>query len=219
MKVIERAKAREMRRNGFSIKEIEEEVCVSRSSVSIWVRDIKLTEEQTRRLIENGRVSRARGLGAKANKEKSKKNRKMWRDAGYIRARKDSLFRTVCALYWGEGAKTTKVASIANCDSDVLSFWGKWLVREGYKNNIGFRVHYYSENGLTEDQIKKWWMSQLPFLETNNVKRFTRCIINRASQKKKVGKLPYGTGHLTVCRLELLETLMGGINFLRELKI
>ena len=43
-------KARTLRRNGRSVKEIEKKLGVARSSVSVWVRDIKLTEEQKSRL-------------------------------------------------------------------------------------------------------------------------------------------------------------------------
>ena len=39
--------ARRMRGNGLSVKEIEKRLRVSRSSVSLWTRDIKLTKKTT----------------------------------------------------------------------------------------------------------------------------------------------------------------------------
>jgi transposase len=46
MKTDERRRARELRAQGWSIKEIERSLGVSRSSVSSWVRDVELTVEQ-----------------------------------------------------------------------------------------------------------------------------------------------------------------------------
>jgi transposase len=39
-----------LRRQGWSVKQIERELSVSRSSVSLWVRDIQLDEGQRRTL-------------------------------------------------------------------------------------------------------------------------------------------------------------------------
>ena len=46
-------KARELRKNGLSVKAIQEKLKVSRSSVSLWVRDIKLTRKQLEKLYLN----------------------------------------------------------------------------------------------------------------------------------------------------------------------
>lgn len=54
MKAKEKKKARKLRRKGKSIKEIKEEVGVSKSSVSVQVRDIKLTKTQKERLSQKG---------------------------------------------------------------------------------------------------------------------------------------------------------------------
>jgi transposase len=52
VKTEERQRARELRASGWSVKEIERHLGVSRSSVSLWVRDVQLNEEQRRRLSE-----------------------------------------------------------------------------------------------------------------------------------------------------------------------
>ncbi len=46
MKLAQREAARKMREEGASIKEIAAKLGVSPGSASIWVRDIKLSEEQ-----------------------------------------------------------------------------------------------------------------------------------------------------------------------------
>jgi transposase len=50
MKTEEQKRAREMRAEGYSAKEIERHLHVSRSSVSTWVRDVPFRDEQRRAL-------------------------------------------------------------------------------------------------------------------------------------------------------------------------
>ena len=51
MKTDERNEARRLRALGWSIREIQAHLGVARSSVSIWVRDVPLTQEQRDELI------------------------------------------------------------------------------------------------------------------------------------------------------------------------
>ena len=56
MKTDERRRARELRALGWSIKEIEQRLGVSRSSVSVWVRDVALGPNERRLLVEKTRL-------------------------------------------------------------------------------------------------------------------------------------------------------------------
>jgi orotate phosphoribosyltransferase-like protein len=59
-------KAVEFRKKGLSYSEILEHIHVSQSSLSLWLKDVKLTDEQKLRLNEKG--DRARKLGSMALK-------------------------------------------------------------------------------------------------------------------------------------------------------
>ena len=54
MRVVEKQKARELRSQGYSINEIKTKLNLSKSSVSLWVRDIELTDGQKKLLSERG---------------------------------------------------------------------------------------------------------------------------------------------------------------------
>src|SRR5436190_16309493 len=56
VKTAERLWARELRAQGWSVKEIERELGVSRSSVSLWVRGVPLGERQRARLVSRTRL-------------------------------------------------------------------------------------------------------------------------------------------------------------------
>ena len=223
MKAIEKERARALRRAGHSIREICELLSVAKSSVSIWVRDIRLTADQIRRLDENlyrnrqrfGYLSRCGG--ANRNKTDAELRHQRFEQAGHDRAKEDERFRLICAIYWGEGSKRNKTFSISNSDPRLLRGACDWLVRCGYEVKIRFRVGYYAENGLSEEDIKRWWLNQLPNLRAKHLTKFTVCELNRASQQKKIGRLPYGTATIQVCSTELFFQVCGGIRFLGEM--
>lgn len=70
-KLFERNKARKLRTKGFGVKEIAKELKVSKSSVSVWVRDVPLGELQKQRLIQRELWGEAKGR---------KKIIQQWRD-------------------------------------------------------------------------------------------------------------------------------------------
>ncbi len=98
MKAKERLEARELRRQGWSVRDICKRLHVSKSSVSLWGRDIPLTAEQFQKLIDNSRRGGylARYQVAMRNKEEAKQRHDAFRMAGYERARTDECFRPVC---------------------------------------------------------------------------------------------------------------------------
>jgi hypothetical protein len=203
------------------VRDIARQLSVSKGSVSLWVRDIVLTAEQVARLLENDRLKStfaARCRGGHTNRAKAEEEHQRFRQAGYEKARLDEQFRLLCALYWGEGSKSrTSGFLLANADPKMLRFVLKWLIDAGYDEAIGFRVQYYGENGLSEEEIREWWLAQLPRLKRSHMRGFTLCTINRASQRKNVGKLPYGTATVRVDRVELLYNMFGGIDYLIEM--
>ena len=55
MKVIEKEKARSLRKKGYSMNQIIEETGFTKSSGSLWVRDITLTKAQKNKISQRGR--------------------------------------------------------------------------------------------------------------------------------------------------------------------
>jgi hypothetical protein len=223
MKAAEKQEARSLRSQGFSVKEISRQLHVSVGSVSVWVRDIRLTAEQMELLEARNNLNRQR-FGhlsrcgrANTNQTDAEARRRSYLQAGFERAKRDEGFRLICALYWGEGQKATRnVFAVCNSDPTLLRVVVRWLVHEGFDDILRFVVRYHPDNGLTEQQIKTWWMTKLPWLKEQHLRKFGQCLIHRASQRKKIGKLPYGTATVYVCRSELYYQVMGGIDYLRE---
>ena len=221
MKVVERQQARQLRSQGLSVRDIAQQLRVSRGSVSLWVRDIELTTDQIEALNQNLQRNRERFAylsrcgGANRNKANAQLRKQGYQRAGYELAVADEVFRRICCLYWCEGSKTQSFFHICNCDAQLLRCVLKWLKRSRFGQKVKFRVHYYAENGLSEEVIRDWWLEQLPELSREQVGNFRRCDVSRASQKKRIGKQPYGTASICVNSVELLNMVFGGIEYLQ----
>lgn len=111
-----REQARQLRTSGRSIQSIAGELEVSKNSVSRWVRDLPLRPEQLRALLAG------RQANAVAENRRAKQRRiETGRVAGAERCRTDPVFRAVCLLYWGEGAKHYNAFRICNGDHRMLA--------------------------------------------------------------------------------------------------
>jgi len=213
MKTEEKIKARELRQNGLSIKKIAKIIGVSCGSVHLWVKDIRLTEEQKNAIKNTDYGNIKLGIAKRSNNFKLKRDK--WEIAGYERAKKDKNFALMAALYWGEGSKSRhEEFRVANCDPDMLRIVFNWLVKETDRK-ISFSVIFHNENGLTENAIKSWWMEQIPGLKDCNFRKFHAKDTSKF-KVKKVGKVPYGTGYVRVNSVELHMNIMGGIRYIKE---
>ncbi|MBA3533585.1 MAG: hypothetical protein H0T73_16825, partial [Ardenticatenales bacterium] len=126
-----RKEARRLRQEGKAINEIARILGVSKASVSVWVRDIELTEEQKAQLTKQQRSFKAQSAGAQANREKFREFRIAYQEAGRSKAREgSSLHMAGCMLYWAEGTKARTQVNFANSDPNMVRFFMRFLREE-----------------------------------------------------------------------------------------
>jgi predicted transcriptional regulator len=82
-----RLEARRLREEGKSVKEIQTMLGVSKASVSVWVRDIELTEAQKLALKDRQHRSQGQMKGAQVNRERGIIRRTAYQEAGRAKAR------------------------------------------------------------------------------------------------------------------------------------
>ncbi len=128
MKTAERNKAGLLRREqGLSVKELTRLLGVSKSSVSLWVRDIELTRAQREALQE--RMGAAGEAGSAANAAKGLARRREAQGSGRAAARRegDLLHAAGCMLYWAEGSRNRNVVEFVNSDPAMILFFARFL--------------------------------------------------------------------------------------------
>jgi hypothetical protein len=208
----ERLEARRLRRTGMSIKAIAKAVKISKSSASVWCRDIILTEEQEEALQNGDARRKAQVIGAKANVDIHRAKRLAYQEEGRQKAREGDLLHLAgCMLYWGEGAKDRTSMKFVNSDPQMMIVFVRFL-RETLNipdEKIAIRVQAYTGNGLTEDEINGYWL-ELMGLDWANIRKgqFNNQPI---SSQQKGRKLLYGTCCVEVASVRYMQHVYGAI--------
>ncbi len=130
-----RCQAEKLRRKGLSIRQISQLLNVSKGSVSVWCRDIVLTNHQQtildKRMVIGGHKGRI--LGAKANHDKKVQVVESYLKNGmeFVNelTRREKIL-IAAALYWGEGSKKDSRFSFSNSDPILVKIMAEWLVDE-----------------------------------------------------------------------------------------
>jgi len=189
-----REEARRLRKEkGLSVNKIAEILGVSKNSVSRWVRDVPLTDDQRHQLMENSKSYGAQHQGSIANRVKHRKIREGYQQAGRKKAREgDPLHLTGCMLYWAEGTKDRNECRFTNSDLDMVVTFLRFL-RQSLKiesTRLQIRISVYLDNGLTIDEIEEYWLTNLELPPSCVLPSDTK--IPKSSQQKG-RKLLYGT--------------------------
>lgn len=201
-----------LRLQSMSLGEIANVLKISKGTASVWLRDVILTEEQVNEINSKGNIKRSTNENiGQSSHERSVLRREKWQSIGKERAIADSEFAIICAIYWGEGKKVGSAFSVANADPQLINLVFRWCVQEGYIEKIKFSVIYHAQNGIEESEIKKWWFAKVNGLCDKHLNKFT---VKTTCNPKNIGKLPYGTGYLDICSVDLKHMVIGGIQSL-----
>ena len=165
-----RIKARELRTKGESVKTIAKLVKVSRSTASLWVRDIILSIEQLEKLKKSELAGGERGRikGAIVQKQRRLKlidenNRKGIEEIGFLSNRDEFILGL--SLYWAEGAKKTRVVELCNSDVAMIQFYIYWLRKYFFldKVDIRLRLGINEIHRSREKVVLKYWAEKTGF--------------------------------------------------------
>ncbi|MBV9849351.1 MAG: hypothetical protein JO250_06665 [Armatimonadetes bacterium] len=206
MKAEEKQRAREMRLQGHSYREILEQIPVSKGTLSLWLRDIFLTEEQQLRLKGARNAGREKFrviMRAKRDQRWSQHHREAEEEFQHLRFDADFMFGL--ALYIGEGSKTKQnEVRITNCDPRVIQKGLQFFLKIGIpRENVRVAIHLHP--GLSKDVAEGYWRKVTGLPESQF--HMTRDAVSRASSGQKGNLQPYGTCQLrsntTVIRQKL----------------
>jgi len=214
MKTEERIQARRMRReDGRSVKEIARLVGVSRSTASIWRRDIELTPGQHAALLDRNPAYNRQRNGSITNRERGRLRRRSYQLAGRRRIRcRDPLYVAGCMLYWAEGDKNGRAVRLTNSDPEVIRLFGRFL-RECFgvsDGQIHLYCHLFADHVSRQRDVEQFWLDLLD-LPATALRKSSVNYYSRSSQRKRTNRLPYGTCKVVVNSTEILQTIYGSI--------
>ncbi len=213
MKLMEQQEARRMRRDeGLSLNEIAARLQVSKSSVSLWARDIVLTEPQIAQLMAQNPLYNGQMRSSQLSKIRSRAIRLGYQETGRQRARQgDPLHMAGCMLYWAEGSKGRCDVAFTNSDPEMVAFFVHFLQRcySVQKHEIAVYVNCFDDQAAV-DVIEDFWLERLG-LPRAQIRKTTLNYFSSYSQKKRVGRLKFGTCRVVVHRTEIVQNIYGAI--------
>lgn len=197
VKLKEKELAIRFRKEGLSYNEILRKVPVAKSSLSLWLRSVGLSEKQKQRLTKKKLSSMRRGWEAVHKKKvlitkviKSKARKEIGKLS------KRELWLIGIALYWSEGHKEKDKGSLVrlgNSDPRLIKTFLKWLFGTWKikKKNIIFRIYLHETSKNRLEEVKKYWSKNTGFSE----KYFDKITWKKnkiKTNRKNIGKDYYG---------------------------
>jgi hypothetical protein len=180
------------------MREIERRLGVARSTVSRWVRELELTEDQQHKLLKEGTVARSRARSAYYRAQRLR-----YQEEGREEARRrDWLHAAGCMLFWAEGSKHRNVLQLVNADPDVVEFFMRFVRRyfPGTDQSVRVLCNLFADHESRRFEIEDFWLEAVGLTRNN----LTQSVVNNysnASKRTRINKLPYGT-----CRVSLYST-------------
>jgi len=192
-------RARVLRAAGRTMLDIATELGVSKSSVSVWVRDIEIAP-LARRLSTNRRphAQHTAKLAEIAACDALGRER--------LRSLSDDAFLAAgAALYAGEGSKTQAKVTFANTDESMITFFCAWLRRFFDIDESRLRVRVYLHEGLDLAQAQRFWseVTGIP------VAQFNRPYRAKADASIRRNKHEHGCAYIDYCCSRTHREIMG----------
>lgn len=175
MKSILKKKAVKLRRKGLSYSEILKQIPVAKSTLSLWLRSVNLSTEQTQRLTEKKllaiqkgsqsrrawRVTKTKFIKEQAHLEIKNKIRKI--------DNRDLLLMGIM-LYWAEGAKDKEYnpgqsVIFSNSDPQMIKLFLRWINNclQITNENIKFSIYIHENHKHVIENVKAFWSNKTGF--------------------------------------------------------
>lgn len=165
-KITAKEKALSLRRQGKTYNEILAVVPVAKSTLSLWLRAVGLSQRQQQRITAKRYEAQKRG-GMARKIQRLTSTRDIFsvakNDVGSLSNRERLLIGA--ALYWAEGAKEKVYRpsvrlEFANSDPEMIRFYVRWL-RETVKvsdDDIILIIHLHKNHLGRLNEFTKYWL-------------------------------------------------------------
>ena len=161
-KVQEKARAIELRKKGYSYRDIMQEVAAGKSSLSLWLRGMPLTESEKHMLKDrtNSNISRGRIRAATSNHlRRLARNEQLWKVAKeeFESKKGDPFFGLGVALYWAEGSKRSSCFGFTNSDHEMMGMMIDWIELFLKVPRTRIRARLYLHKPYAHENCEDYW--------------------------------------------------------------
>ena len=150
-KTTEQERARALRADGMTMPDIAAALGVSRSSVSLWTRDVPFDPRPRRSAVER----RPSSLAVAKQREIDELLAEGRQRIGHLTDRE--FLMAGVALYAGEGSKTDGAVKFANSDPRMIAFFCAWFRAFFMPDEARLRCRIYLHEGLDIAEAEAFW--------------------------------------------------------------
>ena len=218
-RLIEKQKAVLLRKKGATYSEIIKKICVPKSTLSDWLRNLPLNPKQIEKLekrIKNNKQIAVEKTTVIKHIKRQKRLDLTYKNEGVrlLPLSDKELFLCGLFLYWGEGRKGFRgVISLNNTDPKVVKFYLKWLTQslEIPKGKIKVTLHLYQDMDIKSSV--NFWSKYLNF----PINQFNKPYIKKSTFSNLTHKgFTHGTCGLYISNSLLKEKILLGIQAIAD---
>ncbi|HLD70378.1 MAG TPA: hypothetical protein VI937_00605 [Negativicutes bacterium] len=217
VKIKEKERAIQLRKDGLSYREILQQIPVAKSSLSLWLKSVKLAESQYQRLSDKKLASARRG--AQKRKDERIALTKKVKDKARLEIgelSKKEIFLIGVALYWAEGSKEKAHrpscgTMFSNSDASMIKLYLHWLtdIIKLSNGQIYFTLYLHENNIHRLNEVRKYWQIKTGFPKDNfKFTYFKKHKIN--TKRKNIGNEYFGLLKVTVMESSILNRKIQG---------
>lgn len=220
MKLNEKIKAIRLRKLGKSYSEIRKKVKVSKGTLSLWLRDVKLTPEQKKRLyVTLRRINAYKGAKIQ-QKKRIERTKRIIKEAEkeFRLFFKNPLFLAGLMLYWAEGDKSDEkeMVKFSNSDPAMIKLILKWFREICKVPQKKFRITLHIHKLHCREDVEEYWskLMNIPLFQ------FYKTQIKPTSLRHRRNRLYNGTCAVTINNKDLFRRIKGWkLGFLEKMNI
>ena len=203
-----------LRKSGLSYSQIRDRLSVSKSSLSLWLRDLPLSDHRLRALRDNSQVRIEKSRETKRKKKEQRRTKVFDKVSLDIQKSQDPFFVSGFYLYWGEGTKSSEYTiAFTNSDSSMIQAFIEWTRLLGVdKTLLKIKLNLYADQD--ENDMKKLWSKVTGVPLGNFYKTYTKSsLLARRSYK---GLFSHGTCAVMYHNRDVYEYVLEGIKYLQK---
>lgn len=212
IKKAERFQAIRLRKAGWSYNEILSKVNVSKSTLSVWLRNIGLAEPQKQRLTEKKRISQKKAQEAwHALRVKRELDIIQTAQKAIKKISQREFWLIGVALYWAEGSKqkthlVSQKVCFSNSDPNMVLFFDKWLrvICKRKSEEIVYSIYIHKTGDIIA--AKRFWSRLL----NTNIERVYFKPSALKTKRKNTGKSYHGLLRIEVRKSTALNRQIRG---------
>ena len=174
-KTWEKENAIKLRKQGKTYTDILRAIPVARSTLALWLKEVKLSKPERQRFTEAKRLASLRGGQVKRQQRIEKQSKIFLEARSNIKSLASyELFLIGIVLYWAEGTKEKEYypgsqLQFSNMDPKIIRVFLAWLkkVCKISKNMIIFNIFLHQTHRNRVEQVREYWANQTGFPVTS----------------------------------------------------